>query len=48
MFDVPGAFLQPEMPKSKDKVLLKLKVVFVDIMCKVKPKYKSTVTFKRN
>ena len=34
-FDVAGVFLQPEMPKSNNKVLLKLKDIFVDIMCEV-------------
>ena len=45
-FDVTGAFLQLEMPKSDSKVLLKLKDVFVDIMCKVNTKYRSTIVFE--
>ena len=33
-FEVPGAFLQPELPEVLGIVLLKLRVIF-DIMCKV-------------
>ena len=36
-FDVNGAFLQPELPNKEEKVLLKLKGIFVDIMCQVNP-----------
>ena len=35
--DVTGAFLQPELPNKEEKVLLKLKRIFVDIMCRVNP-----------
>jgi hypothetical protein len=38
IFDVPGAYLQAEMPKDK-KVLMKLRGQFVDIMCEVNPEY---------
>jgi hypothetical protein len=38
IFDVPGAYLQAEMPKEK-KVLMKLRGQFVDIMCEVNPEY---------
>ena len=33
--DVPGAFLKPELPEGTGIVLLKLKGIFVDIMCEV-------------
>ena len=46
-FDVTGAFLQPEMPESEEKVLLKLKGVFVDIMCETNPEYADTVVFEK-
>ena len=38
IFDVPGAYLHAEIPKGKT-VLMKLRGEFVDIMCKVNPKY---------
>ena len=44
MFDVAEAFLLLTLPKRrKKKVLLKLKGVFVDIMCEVNPEYSSTM-----
>jgi hypothetical protein len=46
IFDVPGAYLQAEMPKDK-KVLMKLRGQFVDIMCEVNPEYKPYVTEER-
>jgi hypothetical protein len=39
IFDVPGAYLQAEMPKDK-KLLMKFRDEFVDIMCEVNPEYK--------
>lgn len=43
--DIARDFLHPEM-KSKDGVtLMKLDGQFVDIMCKVNPEFKCTVTF---
>ena len=42
IFDVPGAFLQTEMPKDKN-VLLVIRDEFVDILCEVNPKYKKHV-----
>jgi hypothetical protein len=38
IFDVPGAYLNADMPKDKF-VLLKLEGKFVDIMCEVNPEY---------
>ena len=46
-FGVPRAFLQPEMPKRDGKLLLKLKGIFVDIMCEVNPEYICTVNYKK-
>ena len=43
IFDVPGAYLQAEMPKEK-KLLMKFRDEFVDIMCEVNPEYKQHVT----
>ena len=36
--DVPGAYLHAELPKDK-RVILRLKGIFVDIMCKANSKY---------
>ena len=54
IYDVPGAFLQPEMPRMKDKkgkdgkVLMKLcGDIFVDIMCDVNPEYKNCVLYEK-
>ena len=41
-FDVPGAYLQAEMPEEK-KLLMKFRDELVDIMCEVKPEYKQYV-----
>jgi len=41
-FDVPGAYLHAEM--DKDRVFMKLRGQFVDIMCDVNPEYKQFVT----
>ena len=41
-FDVPGAFLQIEMPKDKN-VLLVIRNEFVDKLCEVNPQYKEHV-----
>ena len=43
-FDVPGAFLQA--PSPDDKMLLKLKGRFVDLMCKVNPAHKANVLYE--
>ena len=45
-FDVPGAFLQAEMPKDK-QVLLKLTGEFVDIMCDVNEEHKPNVIYEK-
>ena len=42
IFDVPGAYLQAEMPKEK-KLLMKFRDEFVNIMCEVNPEYKKYV-----
>jgi len=41
-FDVPGAFLQADIPKDKFR-LLKLEGKYVDIMCEVNPEYSKNV-----
>ena len=38
IFDVPGAFLQADMPKEKH-ITKKLRGDFVDILCRVNPEY---------
>ena len=45
-FDVTGAFLQPELPEQDHKVVLKLRGMFVDIMCRVNPEYQDTVIYE--
>ena len=45
-FHVPSTFLQPEKPKRKDRVLLRLTGVFVDIMVRVNPKYHKTIIYE--
>lgn len=39
IFDVPGAFLQTEMPEGKH-IILVIRDEFVDILCEVNPEYK--------
>ena len=53
-FDVPGAFLQPEMPKMKStggkggKVLMKITgKIFVDIMFDINPEYRKCIIIKK-
>ena len=45
-FDVPGAFIQPELPKGTIMVLLKLKGIFVNIMCEANEEYRENITYK--
>ena len=45
IFDVPGAYLNADMPEDKF-VILKLEGQFVDIMCKVNPEYLKDVRFE--
>ena len=45
IFDVPGAFLQAEMPADK-KLLMIFRDEFVDIMCEVNPDYKQYVVIE--
>ena len=47
IFDVPGAYLQAEMPAEK-KLLMVFRDEFVDIMCEVNPEYKKYVITDRN
>ena len=42
IFDVPGAYLQAEMPAEK-KILMIFRDEFVDIMCEVNPEYKNHI-----
>lgn len=42
IFDVPGAFLQTEMPEGKH-VILTIQDAFVDILCEVNPEYSQHV-----
>ena len=44
-FDVPGAFLQSDMAEEK-LVLIKFKGQFVDMMCKVNPKFNPLVPYE--
>ena len=44
-FDVPGAYLQTDLPKDEFALLL-MESKFVDIMCDINPKYKQHVCFK--
>jgi hypothetical protein len=45
IFDVPGAYLNADMPEDKF-VLLKLEGAFVDIMCEVNPVYLKDVRYE--
>ena len=38
IFDVPGAFLQTDMPESKNSILV-IRNKFVGILCEVNPEY---------
>lgn len=42
IYDVPGAFLQSDIPKNK-KILMIIRGDFVDIMCEVNPEYEQYV-----
>ena len=44
-FDVPGAYLQTDLPKDKFTLLL-LEVNFVDIMCDINPDYNQHIRLK--
>ena len=41
---VPGAYLHAEIPKYK-RILMKLREVFIDIICQVKPEYDKNVIY---
>eukprot|EP00957_Ditylum_brightwellii_P158929 12096566-Ditylum_brightwellii.AAC.1 len=43
VFDIPGAFLQPEVPENK-MIVMTLQGRFVDIMCKVNPEHIPNMT----
>jgi hypothetical protein len=47
IFDVPGAFLQTEMPKDKNVIMI-IRDEFVDIMCEVNPEYIPYVITDKN
>jgi hypothetical protein len=47
IFDVPGAFLQTEMPKDKNVIMI-ICDEFVDIMCEVNPEYIPHVITNKN
>ena len=44
-FDVTGAYLRVDIPQDK-KVLLKLRVTFMDITCQINPEHKNNVKYK--
>ena len=44
-FDVPGAYFNANMPKD-EKVLLKLRGTFVDIMCRINLGHKKNVRYR--
>eukprot|EP00957_Ditylum_brightwellii_P090116 6863109-Ditylum_brightwellii.AAC.1 len=46
-FDVPGAFLQTELPDDK-LLLLRLTGDFVDIMCDIDPEHQKNVRIDKN
>ena len=46
-FDVPGAFLQAELPEDK-LLLLRLNGEFVDVMCKVNPEHQKNIIIDKN
>ena len=45
IFDVPGAYLQAEIPKEK-RLLVKLRDKCVDIMCKVNLEHANNVIYE--
>jgi len=46
IFDVPGAYIQANMPMDKF-IVRKIEDEFVDIMCKVNPQYKKQIRNER-
>ena len=44
-FDVPGAYLQKDLPKDNFALLL-LEENFVGVMCDINPQYKQHIRFK--
>lgn len=46
-FDAPGAFLQAEMLEEK-LVLLKMKNIFVDMMCQINPEHKKNIQYEKS
>ena len=46
VLDIPGAYLHAGMKHNKRRVLMKLRGVFVDLMCKANPKYKKYVCYE--
>ena len=47
IFDVSGTFLQPELPRRDDRLLLKFKILFAEIMCEVSPEFRKTLIIER-
>ena len=47
VLDIPGAYLHAGVKHDKRRVLLKLKGIFVDLMCKANPKYRKYVCYKK-
>ena len=45
-FDVPGAYLQTEIPEDKE-ILLRIRYEFVDIMCEVNNDYKPYIQYEK-
>ena len=46
IFDVPGAYLQAEIPKEK-RLLIKVRGQFADIMCEVNEQYKEYIAYEK-
>ena len=46
VLDIPGAYLHAGVKHDKRRVLLKLTGIFVDLMCRVNPKYKEYVCYE--
>jgi len=46
IFDIPGAYLHAGIPDDQ-KILLRFKGEFVDIMCKVNPEHKENIVYEK-
>lgn len=47
IMDIPGAYLHAKVKHDKRRVIMKLKGVFVDFMCKANPKYKASICYEK-